>query len=72
VEAMTMIPRKKLEALVWKHTHSDFKGKALDGSKCVLHFVTNVGTCSVAIKSFTDEELIAKLPARVRETLGGV
>lgn len=61
--------RKKLEGLVYKHTHPDFKGRWADGTKSVLHFVTGIGTCSVPISSLTDGELYDKLPKKVRDTL---
>jgi hypothetical protein len=60
-----MVPRKRLEALVWKHTHRDFRGKLEDGTKTVL-VGTPAGTCLIALTNMTDAELLAKLPARVR------
>lgn len=59
--------RAKLERLVWKHKHSDFRGKLEDGTKCVLKFVTGKGTCSVPISSLTDDECIDMIPKKVRE-----
>jgi hypothetical protein len=56
--------RKKLEKLLWKHTHKDFRGN-LNGIKTVLHFVHNVGTCVIAISALTDEELLSKLPKKL-------
>jgi hypothetical protein len=76
VRRLTVLPshitRKKLEALVWKHTHEDFKGKREDGTKCVLHMETGVtyGTESWSLSKFTDSQLIAKLPRSVRENNG--
>lgn len=63
--------RKKLEALVWKHTHADFKGKT-DGVKMVLHNEAGVtyGTESWPLSKFTDEQLIEKLPRKVRDAHG--
>jgi hypothetical protein len=58
--------RKKLEALLWKHTHRDFRGKLDDGSKTVL-MGTAQGTVSVCIARMTDAEIIAKLPRSIRE-----
>lgn len=49
---------------MWKHTHRDFRG-TLDGVRTVLHLVPARGTCIVTLASLTDEELRAKLPARV-------
>lgn len=63
-----MITRKKLEGLVYKHTHADFKGR-IDGVRTILK-CTNQGTCAVPLTSFTDEELLEKLPSRVKESLG--
>lgn len=63
---MPAITRKKLEALVWKHTHRDFKGTSADGTRTVLHYLSNVGTCAVSLASLSDEELIAKLPLSLR------
>lgn len=59
--------RKKLEALVWRHTHRDFRGVGDDGVRRVLHLNRATGgTESWPLSSFTDDELIAKLPQRVR------
>lgn len=58
--------RKKLLSLCWKHTHNDFKGKSKDGTKSVLKLVPGVGTCSVALTSLTDEELLEKIPTKFR------
>lgn len=60
--------RKKLESLVYKHTHADFKGRFEDGTRTILKFVPSVGTCVVALSSLTDEELVEKLPRKVRES----
>lgn len=62
--------RSKLEALVWKHTHRDYRGTDEAGNRSILHFVTNVGTCSVTLASLSDAELFSKLPTKVREALG--
>jgi hypothetical protein len=53
--------------LVWKHSHRDFKGRLGDGTKTVLHLVPGLGTCTLALRALTDDELLAKLPAGVRE-----
>lgn len=61
--------RKKLEALAWKHTHRDFKG-VTDGVKMRLHLNPKTGgTESWPLSSFTDAELIEKLPSAIRATL---
>lgn len=62
--------RARLEALVWKHTHRDFKGRITDGARTVLHLVPGSGTCIVALAKLSDEELLGKLPASVMATLG--
>jgi hypothetical protein len=54
--------RKRLEALAWKCTHRDFKGKRADGTKCVLHLIPQRGPCSVPLASLTDDELRARIP----------
>lgn len=64
--------RKKLEALVWKHTHRDFKGKWEDGTKTVLHrrLVGAVeALSSTPLSSLTVEELYRKLPAAVKDAI---
>ena len=58
--------RAELERLVWKHTHKDFKGK-LEGAKTVLIGVPTKGTCIVLVASLTEEQCLAKLPAKVRD-----
>jgi len=60
--------RKKLEALLWRHTHRDFRGKLDDGSKTVL-MGTAQGTVLVCIARMTDAEITAKLPRAVREAV---
>jgi len=64
---MNQRDRTRLEALVWKNKHTDFKGKRADGTKCVLHLYPERGTCSVPLASLTDAELLAKLPTHVRD-----
>jgi hypothetical protein len=53
--------RKKLEALVWKHTHRDFKGRTPDGVRTVMQLVPGQGTCIVALAKLSDDELVGKL-----------
>lgn len=62
--------RKKAEALLWKHTHADFKGK-IDGVKMVLHNESGItyGTESWPISKFTDAQLLSKLPRRIRDDM---
>jgi hypothetical protein len=47
-------------ALIWKHTHRDYKGK-IDGVKYVL-VLREGGTCSVALTDLTDAEVIRLMP----------
>lgn len=61
--------RKKLEQLVWKHKHRDFKG-VFDGSKMVLKNCGGQGTCLVPLGSLTIGELVHSLPRTVREAEG--
>jgi chorismate mutase len=56
--------RKKLEALLWKNTHKDFRG-SIDGAKNVLINRGGEGTCLVPLDALTDEELLGKLPKRL-------
>lgn len=55
--------RAKLEALVWRSTHPDSRGVGDDGVRCVLHRnPATGGTESWPLSSFTDEQLVEKLP----------
>jgi hypothetical protein len=61
--------RKKLEALVYKHTHRDFRGSfEVDGikQKSVLRSIDGQGTCLVLLSSFTDEDLVKRLPLHLQ------
>jgi hypothetical protein len=69
VQAEMAKRRKKLEALVWKHKHADFKGK-VGGKKTVLKLIAGSGTCLVELSSLTDGELVDMLPRKVREAEG--
>jgi hypothetical protein len=67
----TKPPREQLEALVWKHSHADFKG-VTDGVRYRLHLNEKTGgTESWPLSTFTDEQLIEKLPSKVRESDAG-
>lgn len=59
--------RKKLEALLWKHTSPDFKSK-LGGVKQVLT-MSDGATRLVPISSLTDAELFRKLPNAVKDRI---
>lgn len=65
-------PRAQLEALVWKHTHRDFKG-VTDGVRYRLHLNTENGggTESWPLSAFSNEQLVEKLPSKVRESDAG-
>lgn len=69
VYVYTTMPRAKLEALVWKHTHKDYKGKREDGTKVVLMNRGANGTCSEPLSALSEEELLDKLPAKIRATV---
>lgn len=67
-------PRAQLEALVWKHTHRDYRGKRDDGTK-VINVNTGAGpfrgqgsygTESWPLSSLTNEQLCYQLPRSVR------
>ena len=55
--------RKKLEQLVWRYTHRDYRG-VVDGIKTVLISRGGKGTCLESLSSLTDAELLDKLPVR--------
>lgn len=61
---MTPKTRKKLEALVWKHTHEDFRG-TLGDEKTVLTLRGGQGTCLVTLDGLTEVELLSKLPRKL-------
>ena len=66
-----MITRKKLEALVYRNLHQDFKSDPGVKPRMCLKYIEGTGTCSVAISSLTDDELLDKLPSRVRNEILG-
>lgn len=59
-----MTREQKLK-LVWKHTHKDFKGKLVDGTKTVM--VYRNGTCLVALNNLTDDEINRMIPKEFRD-----
>lgn len=65
------LSRKKLEALVYKNTHADYRGRREDGTRCVLHMETGVthGTESWPLSKFTEDQLLAKLPKKIRDEI---
>jgi hypothetical protein len=50
--------KAKQLALIWKHTHRDFRGK-FNGERTILVF--REGTCSVPLSTLTDAEIADKL-----------
>ena len=66
-EAMT---RQKLEALVWRHKHRDFKGKNERGERTVMRYFPEHGSCLVRLSDLTLGELLDELPRAVRSELG--
>ncbi len=67
-------PRAQLEALVWKHTSSDYRGKREDGTKVILVNTGagpfrghgSYGTEPWPLSSLTVEQLCYQLPRSVR------
>ena len=57
---MNKANRKKLEALVWRTTHRDFKGKLADDTKTVM-VLANGGSALAALTELTDDQLLDKL-----------
>ena len=56
--------RDKKLALVWKHTHRDYKGK-LNGQRSIM--VYRNGTCLVLLKDLTDAEIEEMIPSKFKE-----
>lgn len=52
---------KKDLALIWRHTHADYKGKRDDGTKCVLYFQPGSGTTSCPIEALPQAVFDEKL-----------
>jgi len=63
--------RDKLEKLAWRHIHRDFKGVCgpystwPEGTKTIV--INRNGTCLIRLEDATDQELLDKLPSKVRE-----
>lgn len=63
-------------ALIWKHTHSDFKGIAgqwnpdawapADRGKPMIMLMRSGGTCLVLLEDLTADEITERLPAARR------
>lgn len=64
--------RKRLEALVWKHTHTDYKGKLEDGTKTVMSYESErlvdptIGFL-IPLSVLSEAQLLARLPSKIRE-----
>jgi len=54
--------RKQKLALIYRHTHRDFKGRTADGHRAILMFEEGVGTCLVPLHNLTDAQIEKKLP----------
>jgi len=50
--------------IVWKHTHSDYKGM-LNGERSIM--VYREGTCLVLLKDLTDKEIEDRIPRTLKE-----
>jgi hypothetical protein len=61
--------RKTLERTLWRYTHKDYRG-SMSGTKTVLHNDhRGGGTVLCPISNLTDEQIVAKLPAKVAAIL---
>jgi hypothetical protein len=54
-----MLTRDKKLALVYRHTHRDYKGR-INGERTIM--VYRNGTCLVRLVDLTDEEIESRLP----------
>lgn len=55
--------RRALEDRVWAHAHRDFRYARPDGTRWMLHYnQKNCATESWPLTSFSDEQLLGKLP----------
>lgn len=62
---MTELTKAQKLALIYRHTHKDFKGNRPDFGKSVLVF--RDGTCLVPLDQLTDEEIADKLPGALKK-----
>jgi hypothetical protein len=69
VYTYTTMMRHKLEALVWKHKHRDYKTKTNGGEKLVLILREGKGTCLEPLSEMSEEDLLGLLPVDVRATV---
>lgn len=56
--------REQKLALIWRHTHQDFKGVREDGTRSIL--VYRQGTTAVPLDDLTDAEINDRLPRAKR------
>lgn len=54
--------RKKFEALVYKYTHRDYKGRT-DGKPSIM-ILRNGGTTIVPVEELTNRELVQHIPRK--------
>ncbi len=62
---MTEMSKEKKLALIYRHTHRDFKGKV--GGIGAIMIMRNGGTTLVGMTSLTDEEIASKLPYAIKK-----
>lgn len=53
-------------ALIYRHTHKDFKSHWPDKSRNILVHRSGQGTCLVSLTDLTDTEIADKLPSAIR------
>jgi len=58
--------REHLLSLIYRHTHSDYKGH-IDGRRRSILINRNGGTCLVPLASLTDAEITGKLTYTLRQ-----
>lgn len=63
----TELTKAKKLALIWKHTHRDFRGKTLYGSKAIMILRSGEGTCLVPLSALTDAEIAEQLAYALRQ-----
>jgi hypothetical protein len=61
-----IMSRSQKLALIWKHTHRDYRGK-INGERAILVFRSGNGTCSVPLTALTDAEVADKLSFAERQ-----
>lgn len=61
----TTLTAKQEDALIWRHTHRDFRG-VINDTKYILVNRGAEGTCSVALSALTPDERAAELAVALR------